>query len=65
MFSCSTRTIVRHMKEHNVMPHNYSCISDMELDTLIENVTHTHPCSGEKMILGSLRAQVFRFKGID
>jgi hypothetical protein len=60
IFGCSTRTITRRMKELGLASHNYTSMSDAELDKVVEDITHVHPRCGEKMMSGLLIAQGVR-----
>ena len=60
LFTCSRRTIERHLQEYNIRSCDYSSISDSDLDYLVRDIVHLHPQSGEKTIRGQLRSQGIR-----
>ena len=57
MFGCCRRTVERKMNRYDISVHNYSSISDAELDTMIQEITTLFPQSGEKTISGRLRSR--------
>lgn len=57
IFGCSRRTIERRLREFNVTSHEFTSISDHELDQLVYDTVSVHPQSGEKTIIENLRSQ--------
>lgn len=60
MFGCCRRTVERRMNRYRISVHNYSSISDLDLDMMIREMTTLFPQSGEKTISGRLRSQGIR-----
>ena len=56
IFGCSTRTIERRKRELQLTSGNYSMISDIGLDTMVEEITHLYPHCGEKILSGRLHS---------
>ena len=62
MFGCSRRTIERRLREFGITSHEFTSISDHELDQAISDIVSVHPQSGEKTILGNLRSQSIKIQ---
>lgn len=60
MFGCCRRTVERKMNRYHISVHNYSSISDSDLDMMIQEMTTLFPQSGEKTISGQLRSRGVR-----
>ena len=52
MFECSTKTIERRMMQYGITLHNYTPLSDSELDTIVMEITSLFPRCGEKTVSG-------------
>ena len=50
MFGCSKQTIERRLSEYQLSTRNYSTITDVQLDDLIEQTSSVFPRCGEKMV---------------
>ena len=57
MFMCSKKTIERKMKKHSIVLHNYTLLSDQELDTIVQEITSLFPNCGEKTVSGRLKSR--------
>lgn len=55
MFGCCRRTIERMMKQYNLSIHNYTTISELELDSKVREITAMFPNCGEKTVSGRLK----------
>ena len=56
LFSCSTKTIYRRIREFNLIGALQSNISDADLDEIVEAFVQAHPASGQRMLVGHLRS---------
>ena len=57
MFGCCRRTVERKMNRYHIFVHNYSSISDAELDMMTREITTLFP---QKMISGRLKSRGVR-----
>lgn len=57
LFDCSRRTIERRIKDYGLIHHNYSSLSDSDLDSLVFEITSLFLYCGEKSVNGRLRSQ--------
>lgn len=57
MFSCSRRTVERRMNAYCISSDRYSLMNDLELDTVVKEITVLFPPCGEKSIYGRLRSR--------
>ena len=55
LFGCSRRTIERQIREYG-LSHEFSSVSDSDLDRLVSSVVSVHPQCGEKSVTGRLRS---------
>ena len=56
MFGCSSRTIQRRMKKHELSHLNFMSVSDAHLDSLVKEITYLFPKCGEKTVNRRLRS---------
>ena len=57
MFACSRRTIERRLTNYGINSHNFSLLSDVELDEHVRQICSLNPLIGEKTVSGRLRHQ--------
>ena len=55
LFNISRQTLWRRAREWGMDTNTYSDISDEELETVIKEISQSHPFSGVRMTLGHLR----------
>ena len=58
--TCSRRTIERRMQDLSITVHDFSSMSDAELDERVGNIISIHPQCGVKTVLGQLRSQGYK-----
>ena len=56
MFECSSRTIVRRLKEFNIEYNVYTNINDSHLDVTVSDIASCLPCCGIRSVQSMLRA---------
>ena len=47
---CSRRTIERRMQEFSIRRCDYTALTDIQLDELVEHIVHLHPQCGQKTV---------------
>ena len=57
IMNCSRRTIERRLVEFGITSHQFTHISDYDLDQVVGEINSLHPQSGERVIRGHLRSQ--------
>ena len=62
MFGCCRRTVERKMNKYHISFHNYSTVSDADLDIMIQEITALFPNCGEKSVTGRLRGRGIRIQ---
>ena len=61
-FSCSRRTIERHLQHFQLRSCDYRTMSDADLDELVGHVVLLHPQCGQKTIRGQLKDLTHRLR---
>ena len=56
MFGCSSKTIHRRIHEFGLTGLLHSNLTEEELDNIVQPFVHSHPASGQRMLIGHLRS---------